>query len=90
MGDEERRACNYLHHHLLDRIIQRKAKCKGEVLLNGPKIMSPHRQEEQCLRTGVTTHSEGASTFILDFKCRATTRFKLRGGRPMTPLKMIQ
>jgi hypothetical protein len=21
------------------------------ILLNGPKIMSPHRQEEQCLRT---------------------------------------
>jgi hypothetical protein len=43
MGDKERRACNYLHHLLLDRIIQRKAECKGEVLLNGPKIMSPHR-----------------------------------------------
>jgi hypothetical protein len=26
---------------------QRKAKRKGEVLLNGLKIMSPHRQENQ-------------------------------------------
>jgi hypothetical protein len=69
MGDEERRACNYMHHHLLDRIIQRKAECKGEVLLNRPKIMSPHQQEEQCLRTwsyntlcGMLQHSDLTSS----------------------------
>jgi hypothetical protein len=44
-----RRICNYLHPHLLEWMVQRKAKCKGEVLLNGPKAMSPCRQVNQYL-----------------------------------------
>ena len=36
-----RRTCNYPHLHLLDWIVQRNVKCKREVLLNGPKTMSP-------------------------------------------------
>ena len=31
------RTCYCSHPHLLDQMVQRKARCKGEVLLNGPK-----------------------------------------------------
>jgi hypothetical protein len=32
-----RRTCYFFHPRLLDQMVQIKARCKGEVLLNGPK-----------------------------------------------------
>ena len=55
--DWRRRICNCPHHYLLDRMVQRKVKCKGEVQLNGPKINEPSptdirtKDDEQYLRT---------------------------------------
>ena len=45
-----RRTCNCPHPRLLDQMVLGRAKCKGEVLLNGPKTMSPRRQvKSECI-----------------------------------------
>jgi hypothetical protein len=72
---DRRRTCYCPHLHLLDQMVQRKARCKGEVLLNGPK----NHESSLTVSSDIKVHVWGRKT---DFSTVDTTLlFFLPGSR---------
>jgi hypothetical protein len=63
---DRRRTCYCPHLHLLDQMVQRKARCKGEVLLNGPK----NHESSLTVSSDIKVHVWGRKT---DFSTVDTT-----------------